>query len=390
MPKLSVLLFLAMTVSVAAGCSGIPVAGPLSSDVIDNGDAGNPTHIDYVVVNVTTEVSSTLAAEGQPSLQAAFGTGGPPPDYAVGVGDTLAVTIWETGADNLYAAPPTPDTASSPLRGYTLPELVVGQDGRITIPYVGRVSVVGEHPYQIEQDIRGQLKRKIADPQVVVAVTHSNQNTVSVGGDATAGARVPLSVAGDRVLDVISAAGGLHIPIYEAVVRLTRGGKTVSVDYAAILQRPEENIFLRSGDVLTVARVQRTFTAFGALGRNFQIPFEADALSIEEAIAKAGGLLDQRADPAGIFIFRFVPASVVAQLVPGWKDDRNRDVVPVVFHLDMSNAGAYFLARSLEVHDRDMIYVANARLNEVQKFLAIIGSALAPAATAAAVGTSVH
>ena len=390
MPKLPVFMLLAMAISVMTGCSEMPVAGPLASAVIDNGDADSPAHINYIVVNVTPDVSTTLAAQRQSSLQAVFGTGGPPPEYAVSIGDTLAVTIWETGANDLYVAPQTPNTAPSPLRGYTLPELVVGQDGRITIPYVGRVQVAGERPSQIEGDIQVRLKRKIADPQVVVTVAHSSENTVSVGGDATGGVRVPLSVAGDRVLDVISDAGGLRIPIYEAVVRLTRDGKTASVHYATILQRPEENIFLRPGDVLTIARVPRTFTAFGALGRNFQIPFEADSLSIEEALAKAGGLLDQRADPAGIFIFRYETASVVSQLVPGWKNVDNRDLVPVVYRLDMSNAGAYFLARSLEVHDRDIIYVANAKLNEVQKFLSIIGAALAPAATGATVGTSIH
>ena len=59
------------------------------------------------------------------------------------------------------------------------------------------------------------------------------------------------------------------------MVRLTRGPRTVNVSYNAILARPTENIFIRSGDILTVVRKPQTFTMFGATARNAVVPFEA-------------------------------------------------------------------------------------------------------------------
>ena len=42
-----------------------------------------------------------------------------------------------------------------------------------------------------------------------------------------------------------------------------------------------------------------------------QVTFGAEKVTLAEALAKAGGLLDLRADPAGVFLFRFEPAAVV-------------------------------------------------------------------------------
>jgi polysaccharide biosynthesis/export protein len=107
-------------------------------------------------------------------------------------------------------------------------------------------------------------------------------------------------------------------------------------------------------------------------------------ISAEEAIAKAGGLQDQRADPAGVFVFRYEPANIVDQLAPN-RANGGTNPVPVVYHLDMSRTGSYFLARRFDIHNKDIVYAANAEFNEVQKFLNLLGSVLSPAATGASV-----
>jgi polysaccharide export outer membrane protein len=279
---------------------------------------------------------------------------------------------------------------SSSATGTTLPALVVGQDGEITVPFARRLLVAGKTPAKIEHLIVESLKGKSVDPQVVVTISNSVENSVSIGGEVAKGARVPLGLEGERLLDAIASAGGVRIPVNESMVRLTRGNRTESVSYSTILEYPDENIYLRPGDVLTVERQPRTFTAFGALGRNFQIAFDADSVSVEEAIAKAGGLQDQRADPAGIFVMRYEEPEFVRKLMPARVLSDDHAAVPVIYHLDMSDAGAYFLARDFRIRDKDIVYAANARLNEVQKFLVLLGSVLAPAATTAAVGAAVR
>ena len=89
----------------------------------------------------------------------------------------------------------------------------------------------------------------------------------------------------------------------------------------------------------------------------------------------------RRSDPAGIFLFRYEPVSVlrafgqepVAATPDGWS--------PIVYRLNLRDAGAYFAAERFPVEDKDILYVANADLDELQKFFGLIGTLTAPAIT---------
>jgi polysaccharide export outer membrane protein len=186
-------------------------------------------------------------------------------------------------------------------------------------------------------------------------------------------------VKGDRILDVIGAAGGIKTPAFEAFVRLTRGKSTATIAFNTILTNPNENIFIRPDDVITVIRQRQTFTAFGGTGNNASIPFDAAEISLEEAIAKAGGLLDSRADPAGIFLLRFEPTELVSQLEPGRALPSQGNLVPVIYRLNLRNANSFFLARAFQAKDKDILYISNSASDPVQKFLGLVGQITAPA-----------
>jgi len=304
----------------------------------------------------------------------------------VGRGDSVTVTIWEAGAGGLFSSPAVTQLAPG-SRTATIPEQVVAADGTIGVPYAGRIRVLGLRPADIEAEIVRRLAGKAIEPQAIITITKNVANTVSVTGEVVTGAVVPLSVKGVRVLEVIAAAGGLRAPAFESFIRLTRGNRTASVPFNTILARPAENIFLRGGDVLTVVREPQTFSAFGATGQNAVVSFDAAGMTLEEAVAKAGGLLDQRADPRGVFLFRYEPAS----LVYSFRTTDKRAVVPadalvpVVYRLDMREPRSYFIARRFQVQDKDILFAANAPFSDVQKFISMISTVAAPALTAAAI-----
>ena len=90
----------------------------------------------------------------------------------------------------------------------------------------------------------------------------------AVTGEVTTGGRVPLTVRGDRILDVVALAGGVRAPVHETFITLSRGGRSVTVPMQALLQQPRENIFVRPADTLTLVRTPQTYSVFGAAGRN--------------------------------------------------------------------------------------------------------------------------
>ena len=369
------------------GCSALPAAGPRAADVVSQ---ESPPGVlgGYVLVDIDERVASVSASQPHESFKSVFKTGRPPPDLRIGVSDSVIVTIWEAAAGGLFSAAPNQLGMSAGARTATIPEQVVARDGTIEVPYAGRLRVVGLTPAEVEREIVRALSGKAIEPQVVVTISKNLSNTVTVGGEIApgpTGERVPLTTKGDRILDVIAATGGLRIPATSAFIRLTRGNRTVSVAYNAILAHPEENIFAAPGDVITVVNEPQTFTAFGGTGRNAQVPFDTMGITLEEAIAKAGGLLDYRADPAGIFLLRFEPTALVAQLVPGRELPSHGDLVPVVYRLNLRDANSFFLARSFAMQDKDMLYVSNSASDPVQKFLTLAGAVISPVISGAAV-----
>lgn len=57
----------------------------------------------------------------------------------------------------------------------------------------------------------------------------------------------------------------------------------------------------------------------------------------------------------------------------------------MVFRLDLSDARAYFAAERFPLEDKDVVYIANASMTELQKFLGIINGLTGPAVTGAVV-----
>lgn len=354
-----------------AGCTALPAAGP-SAFEIANQESSNNELGGFILVDIDERVTSICAAQPQSSLKRVFSDRNPAPDLRIGTGDSVVVTIWEAAAGGLFSAAANSPTASAGARTATLPEQIVGRDGSITIPYAGRVNVTGKSPAEVEKTIVDRLEGLAVKPQAVVTIANNVTNTVMVTGEATTGAVVPLNPKGNRILEVIAKTGGIKTPANESVVRLTRGNKTATIAFNAILAQPTENIFLRPRDVITVIHEPPTFTVFGGTTTNATIPLLGSAMTLEEAIAKAGGLNDGRADPAGIFLLRFEPASLARELVPDRPLPSDGTLVPVVYRLNMRLANSFFLARAFQMKNKDILYIANAPVDQLNKFLRIV------------------
>jgi polysaccharide export outer membrane protein len=361
-----------------SGCSTLPTSGPTTSTVMKQETVDNKTRFDLVDIN--SNVISALLATPRESFRVRFKKYGKPPQPRIGVGDSIVVSIWEAAGGGLFSAASN-DQVSSGSRSVTIPEQVVGQDGAISVPFAGRIQVAGRLPLEVQHEIEKRLADKAIEPQVIVAISKSQTNVVTVNGEVIAGARVPLSIKGDRLLDLIAEAGGAKSPIYETYVRLSRDGVTATIPMEALVSDPAENIYAQPGDVLTLIQQPETFTVFGATGTNTQINFPSEHVTLVEALAKAGGLQDQRSDPAGVFLLRFEPPPVVAALGRPDLATGPDGMTPVVYRLDMSDAKAYFLAQRFPIEDKDILYVANADLTELQKFFTLLNTLTGPVLT---------
>jgi polysaccharide export outer membrane protein len=120
-----------------------------------------------------------------------------------------------------------------------------------------------------------------------------------------------------------------------------------------------------------------SFTALGATGKNDEINFEAQGVTLAQALARVGGVQDSRANASGVYVFRFENREAVASdVTPRVANSEGK--LPIVYRLDMSDPTAFFVAQNFEIRNRDLLYVSNASAVELQKFLNILVSVIYP------------
>lgn len=379
------LLVLSLSLEFAA-CSSLPASGPRASQIQDEYQPQAASH-PFELVDITEKTVQVLKHRPDPTLAARFGSDEDASKMVLGPGDGLTLTIWEVGSDTLFSSNPAPPQQTAMVnagRGAVIPEQIVSGDGNITVPFAGRVQVAGRTIVEVQSTIEQALSGKAQKPQVLVNLTRNSSNTVTVVGEIANGARVPLSPHGERLLDVLATTGGIKAPTYETWVQLTRGDNTISVPLTQVLGDPKENVHLHPGDDLVITRQPESFTAFGATGHNAQINFDAAQISLTEAVAKAGGLSDSRADPKGVFLFRFEPGNVAQNVGAAPTGVADGTAVPVIYRLDFTKAGGYFLAQNFDIRNHDILYVANSSSTELEKFLMLVGLATQPVTNGAA------
>ena len=376
---------LALTMS---GCSTLPSAGPSANAVVSDATADGAQAPRYLVADLNQRAVSILDRIPRPSLYSRFGERSGAPSAVIGVGDSVQVTVWEAASGGLFSSAAI-SGVSAGSHSASIPEQIVGRDGCITVPYAGRVRVAGLTTAQVERSIVTHLTGKAIEPQALVTVPHNVSNMVTVTGEVTNGARVPLSNRGDRILDVIAAAGGLRAPVHDVFIALSRGNVTARVPMQALLAHPQENIYVRPDDVITVVQQPQTFTVFGAAGRNSLVPFDAAGLTVEEAVAKSGGILDGLADPEGVFLLREEPVAVARELDPTYPIAPGARSVNVVYKLNFRDANTYFVARHMQIRNKDMIYVAASLSSEYYKAISLFTSTINAAAGPATTGYAV-
>jgi len=164
---------------------------------------------------------------------------GAPDDYQIGAGDVLHIGVFHE-----------PDA--------TVQSVVVRTDGKISMPLIKEVAVLGLSPSQLEKQITEQLSKFLTAPDVTVIVTSINSKKIYVIGAVRKEGPLPYTYP-MNVLQALSEAGGLsdfakRKKIY--VLRTKNGrGFRLPFDYDAALKGENierNNVPVMPGDTIIV------------------------------------------------------------------------------------------------------------------------------------------
>lgn len=368
------LFAIALTVS---GCSSLGASGPSTGKIAKAGKT-TVANANIQVINLDDGAARRVIAANQSrGFSEALGNVAPA-GTVLGPGDSLQITIWEAPPALLFGGALTGSSSSNATVSTgatsTLPEQMVDSAGQISVPYIGLVRVGGRTPKQVDADIARRLDSIAHSPQVITRIVKNSTANVTVIGDTTTSARVPLTPKGERLLDVLAAVGGSRQPVAKTTVQISRGGTVVTMPLQQVVLDPNQNIVMKADDVVNVMFQPYSFTALGAIANNAEIPFEGTGLTLSQALGRIGGLRDDRADVRGVFIFRLEDPSALppelANTAPRTPDGK----VPVIYRLNLSDPAGFFIAQSFPVLNRDILYVSNAPAADLQKFVNMISS----------------
>ncbi len=369
-----------------AACSDLPVSGPNDRAIVHGAATANVRHPDsvayeYALVDIDECVVSHVFDIDAGSFHKSFKRGkGPAPEVLVGPGDVLQITLFESKSGGLFIPA---DSGTRPGNFVTLPLQTVDYNGTIAVPYAGEVKAAGASPQEIERQIEKRLSDRAIEPKAIVTVTEQNASAVAVVGDVNGARKVKITQAGDRILDMIAQAGGPRYPGYETYVTLQRRGRQATIYFNSLVSNPQENIFAAPGDTIYVFREPRRFIALGAVGVAVGVgassaltglsslfTFDQDRLTLAEAVGKAGGLLDTRANPAQVFLYRLeVREALEAMGVDLSHFPPNQKAIPTVYRANFRDPSSYFFAQQFPMRNKDVIYASNANSVEVLKFV---------------------
>ncbi len=174
-----------------------------------------------------TETEEATAAPSEPPTIA----------YVIGVGDVLGISVWK-----------------NPELQVTVP---VRPDGRISVPLVGDLEVVGLPPSRVQEQLQGAYEQFITAPGVSVVVTEINSRKVFILGEVLNSGVYDI-LQPTKLMQALAMAGGLTEWAKEDQVIVLRDEGTTQRRWRLSLKAitsgrsPEDNLLLLPGDTVIV------------------------------------------------------------------------------------------------------------------------------------------
>jgi protein involved in polysaccharide export with SLBB domain len=194
------------------------------------------------------------------------------PDYVIGPGDSLAISLWGGVTQSIVRT--------------------VDREGRILLPEAGAIQVAGLPLEQAERLIRVALTQQYRDAQVSVTISRLHSVRVYVTGDVQRPGAYDISSLATP-LSALYAAGGPTSVGSLRIVRHYRGQKLVEeTDLYDFLIRGIQGNTARfeSGDTLQVPPAGPQVAISGAVRRPAIYELISSESTLASVIANAGGL----------------------------------------------------------------------------------------------------
>ena len=335
-----------------AGCQIVPGTYISTSEktIINTGKHDINTLVDIYPISpqLLNEMQiAPVIAKPNPQLEKQLATY----DYRVGVGDVLAITVW----DHPELTIPAGSYRSAADSGNW-----VHSDGTIYYPYIGKVSVIGKTISEIRKLVSLRLAAYIETPQVDVSIAAFRSQKMYVSGEVIKAGALPITNIPLTLLEAFNTAGGLTENADWNNVVLTRNGKEIKISLQSLVQYGDltQNHLMQPNDVLYVPRndAQKVFV-MGEVEQPATLTIDRAGMSITEALSKSSGFNQTTASATGIFVIRPINKQAPNNHMP---NELSPQKIAVIYQLDLSDATALVMGTKFKLQPYDLVYVTAA------------------------------
>ncbi|KPW32679.1 Polysaccharide export protein [Pseudomonas amygdali] len=277
------------------------------------------------------------------------------PEYVIGAGDTLLVTVFEHPE---LTAPGSQDQLDANTRE-------VLNDGTLYFPYVGRIRASGRTVSEVREQLRMGLAPQYTEVKVDVKVLRYNSQRILLSGSFKVPGPQPITNIPLSLVQAVSVAGVDLTDANLAGLTLRRDGRDYLIDIDSLNRRDSQlsRIFLKDGDYLHLNSNSRNKIYVLGEVRNPQvISFGTTRLTLLEALGNSGGLSPDSADGDAVYVIRGA--------------ENFAEATSTVYHLNAKKPTAYLLAGQFELKAQDVVFVGPADITRWSRFISqLLGSA---------------
>jgi len=351
-------------------CAALPRNGPASADIDPIKEDGA---LQGLVAPLTAEVAEKTLPPEAPGFPPPFRDAPAMRTDLLGPDDIIDVTIWEGAQGGLFSS-------GASGGAVTLPTLRVNARGAVSIPFAGTVRAAGGDTEQLQRRIRAALSPLTVSPEVSVRVAEPISRRVTIQGAVASPGAFTIEPGVTRLTPLLALAGGATMPPDQVDIVVRRDGRSGADNLARIYADPARDIALRPHDTILLDQKINRFSVLGATSVQAELTFPTNPLDLLGALGAARGLRDLDADPRAIFVFRWEDPALADALLPGPRPEGIPDGPgrPIVYRLNITDPEAMFVARRFRMRDGDAIFVSNAPLAELRKFLQLFTTVLTP------------
>ncbi|MDR7051292.1 polysaccharide export outer membrane protein [Duganella sp. 3397] len=355
-------------------------------------------------VPVPIQVPVPVPVPGSVRIPAPATAAGTDSAYRLGVGDVLAVTVWDHPELTGAGLP----SRSDNLDGQTGPPpatFVIDQQGQLHFPFAGAVPLAGLTREAARDRLAQRLARYFRAPRVTVTVMAYRSQRVYVDGQVRTPGPQPINDIPMTVLEALNRAGGLLPTADQSRISVERAGRRYRIDLAAMMggglplpPAPADSVstgrghpaavLLADGDVVRAPpRDESKVFVGGEVLSPRALTMHDGRLTLGEALGEAGGLNPQSADAGQVYVVRRARHGDDVAAADAAADTVHGAGVPgrsLVYRLDARSASALALAEQFELQPRDVVYVAASTLTNWHRAI----SQLFPGELSSAVGVT--